>query len=146
MMPKEPVDAMLYRAALYLYPPAFREEYSQEMLLDFQDARRDALAAGPRRLRWMFWAEIAVDLCRSLLMQWLRTGLPLIGATAITCSLAVVLALLFFWQAPFIVQVAGADIDVLLSGLLSTIVLLIVAGTAILTTWFTRTTRRRREF
>jgi hypothetical protein len=116
------------------------------MLLDFEDARRDVWTAGPRRLRWMFWIAIVVDLCQSLLAQWLRTGLPLIGVTAATCSISVVLALVCFWQAPYIVQVGGASVDVLLSALLSTLVLLIVAGTIILTTWFTRTTRRRREF
>lgn len=137
-----PFDALLYRAALYLYPPAFREEYAQEMLLDFHEARRDARVSGRR---WAFWIQIAVDLCRSVLRQWLRTGLPLIGATAITCSLFIVIGLVRFWRAPFAFPPTNASVDRLMLVFLSTLVLLVIATRMIFTAWFTRTTRQRRQ-
>jgi len=139
--------ARLYRAAVYLYPPAFREEYGDEMLLDFEDARREA-ALGSGRVRRAFWWAIGFDLCRSIAWQWLRTGMPLIGVTAMLCSACIILALICFWRwaAPMTMQVGTADIDVLLSALLSACVLLLIAGALVFSTWFTRTTRRRREF
>ena len=142
MIPIGPFDALLYRAALYLYPPAFREEHSQEMLLDFREARREAQASGRR---WAFWTQMAVDLFRSVPGQWLRTGLPLIGATAMTCSLFIVLGLVCFWRAPFTLSAVHSDLDVLRLVLLTTLVLLVVATRIIFTAWFTRTTRRRRQ-
>jgi hypothetical protein len=142
MIPIGPVDILLYRAALYLYPPAFREEYAPEMLLDFREARLDARACGRRAT---FWVQIVVDLCRSVVRQWLRTGLPLIGATAVTCSLFVVLGLVRFWRAPFAFPPSSARVDVLMLVFLSTLVLLVIATRIIFTTWFTRTTRQRRQ-
>jgi hypothetical protein len=146
MMPSRPLDTILYRIALYLYPPAFREEYSEEMLLDFEAARRDAFDSEERGARRMLWMHMAVDLMRSIVVQWVRTGLPLITATAMTCSFSIVLALVCFWRAPATFPMSNGETDILQIVLLSTVVLLIVAGTIIFTTWFTRTTRRRREF
>jgi hypothetical protein len=141
------IATSLYRVALFLYPPAFREEFGDEMLLDFADARQEAVSASSR-VRRSFWWAIAFDLCRSIVWQWLRTGMPLIGLTAMLCSSCIVLALICFWRwaAPMVVQVGSADVDVLLSVLLTGCILLLVSGTLVFSTWFTRTTRRRREF
>ncbi len=38
----------LYRAALVVYPPAFRREYGTPMVQVFRDACREALRALPR--------------------------------------------------------------------------------------------------
>ena len=63
----------LYRAALYLYPAAFRREFSSEMTRDFQEATREA---GPGRARLMVWAGIgAAVLGFNLLGDALRDAL-----------------------------------------------------------------------
>src|SRR6185295_11324783 len=76
-----PIEARLYRAALRLCPDAFRRDHGDEMMCDFDDARSEAAASGARAV-WAFRLLVAADLGRTLVVQWLRTGLPVIGCTA----------------------------------------------------------------
>lgn len=74
--------AKLYFAALVLCPPAFRREFSMEMALDLEEAIEDAKLVGRRRELLALCAIVGTDLVKTLLLQWLRTGVP---------------ALFFFW-------------------------------------------------
>ena len=77
--------ARLYRAALRLCPPEFRREHGEEMALDFDEARGEASASGSAV--WTLGAAMGVDLGRTIVVQWWRTGLPIIGIVAGCCSL-----------------------------------------------------------
>ena len=72
------LDSRLYRAALFLYPPAFRREFSSEMILDFNEARDETQQAGDGRGLWAFRADISADLVSTVVLQWMRTGWPVI--------------------------------------------------------------------
>ena len=70
------IGTHVYQALLLLYPSAFRLEFGGEMASDFDEATEDAW----RHRRWIgvwaFWALVGADLARTVVAQWLRTGLP----------------------------------------------------------------------
>jgi hypothetical protein len=144
MRPAASLDARLYRAALYLYPPAFRREFSPDMIRDFDEARREAQLAG--RGLWAFRAQMSADLGRSVVLQWLRTGLPAIVAMAVTGPLIVASALASVWRpVSFVLPQGTADADLIALELLVAVVILVIAATIIFTLWFTRPILRRRR-
>ena len=79
-------DARLYRAALQLCPGEFRREHGDEMACDFDEARGEVASAGARAV-WTLRLLMGVDLARTIVVQWLRTGLPAIGCVALVCPL-----------------------------------------------------------
>jgi hypothetical protein len=79
------LEARLYGAALRLCPPEFRREHGDEMASDFAEARAEVSASGAGA--WAFRAAMGVDLGRTIVVQWWRTGLPIIGVVAVSCSL-----------------------------------------------------------
>lgn len=79
------IEARLYRAALCLCPPEFRREHGDEMAADFDESRREVSAGGSGS--WTLRAVMGVDLGRTIVVQWWRTGLPAIGIVAGCCSL-----------------------------------------------------------
>ena len=81
-----PLEARLYRAALRLCPPEFRREHGDEMAADFEEARGEVSASGGLA-SWTLRVVMAVDLGRTIVVQWWRTGLPVIGLVAGSCSL-----------------------------------------------------------
>ena len=78
-------EGRLYRAALTLLPAAFRHEHGAEMARDFDEARQEANSTSAF---WLLRAGISIDLVRTLAVQWVRTGLPLIAIASILLSLA----------------------------------------------------------
>lgn len=66
----------VYRAALLLFPPAFRAAFGDCMQADFSDGLLDAKrATRPGHLtRWL--ARVAWDLAVAIARQWLRTSVP----------------------------------------------------------------------
>jgi hypothetical protein len=72
------VASSIYQALLHLYPPAFRAEFGDEMTLDFEDGTQDAWRARGWPGILSLWAVIGVDMARTALLQWLRTGLPML--------------------------------------------------------------------
>src|SRR5437016_13923161 len=98
MRPNGSFDTMLYRAALYLYPPAFRREFSPEMVRDFDEARHETGRAGEGRGLWAFRAEMGVDLTCTVVLQWVRTGLPLIVLVSAIAPLIAASALATLWH------------------------------------------------
>lgn len=84
--PRTPLDARLYRMGLRLCPGEFRRDHADEMACDFEDARSEAAGSGTKAV-WMFRLLVGADLARTLVVQWLRTGLPLIGCVAAVVTL-----------------------------------------------------------
>ena len=84
--PRTPLDARLYRLGLRLCPGEFRRDHGDEMACDFEDARSEAAASGTRAV-WAFRLLVGTDLARTLAVQWLRTGLPVIGGAALLFTL-----------------------------------------------------------
>jgi hypothetical protein len=142
------LDRRIYEAALYLYPPAFRREFSAEMLQDFDDAQAETWCRRGRRA--LFLVHLALDLARSAVWQWLRSGLPAVvvlsaGATLISVSIA---GMSRAWP-PGTMALPSSHADRELLGLLilATVALLVIAMTIVLTIWATpirRLQRRRR--
>lgn len=81
-----PLDTRLYRAALRLCPGEFRRDHSDEMACDFDEARREVGAAGARAM-WRLRLLMGLDLARTIVVQWFRTGRPAIGCAALVVSL-----------------------------------------------------------
>jgi hypothetical protein len=80
------IDGRLYRAALLLCPGGFRRDYGEEMARDFDEARGEAVVEG-RRAVWTLRLLLGLDLARTLVVQWLRTGFPAIACAAMFLSL-----------------------------------------------------------
>jgi hypothetical protein len=140
------LDARLYRAALYLYPPAFRRDFGAEMVRVFDEARQETLLSGPGGGLWRFRARMSADLASAIVRQWLKTGWPVVGALSLLYSLTAASALASLWRRlPFVLPRGTADADILMLELLAAIVLLLVATTIILTLWFTRPLLYRRR-
>ncbi len=78
MVARSSVADVIYRAILRLYPARFQEDFASDMALDFADASDEAWI----ERRWTgligVWAGSAVDVARSLTLQWMRTHVPLI--------------------------------------------------------------------
>lgn len=142
------LDSRLYRAALYLYPPSFRREFSAEMVRDFDEARHDPELAGRARRLWKFRAHMIADLACAVVLQWLRTGWPIIAVAAVACPVAAVSALANVWPRQLFAIPMGIgthDADVLALEVLVTIVILLVASTIMVTLVLMRSLLRRRR-
>ena len=141
-------DARLYEAALLLYPPAFRDEFSAEMVADFEAGKRDALLLRKWTGLPSFWIQIATDLATTVVVQWLRTGWPFAAAIAAIAPLLALVAMTrlwrWSWMPPRLLSGTAND-DLLTLELLSAVVVLIIAGTIMLTHWFSRTLLYRNQ-
>lgn len=137
-------ESTLYRAALYLYPPAFRREFAAEMMLDFDEARQDARGFGEAGRLWAFRVEIYGDLARSVVLQWVHTRLPVIAVIAIAAPLVVLSGLVQFLPATSVTpSFEGADGDLIGLELLVAGVLFIIATTIVFVSWHMRRFMRR---
>ena len=146
MEPTAPLDTRCYQAALYLCPPAFRREFSQEIVRVFHEARYDTQLANPRGGLCAFWARMIKDLAVTIVRQWLRTAWPLIVVISTVCPLMAASAIATFWRRmPAVVPRATPDADVILLVLLAAVVILVIAATIIFTLWFTRPLLYRRR-
>jgi predicted lysophospholipase L1 biosynthesis ABC-type transport system permease subunit len=135
--------SQLYRAALFLYPPAFRREFSREMARDFEEATDETGRAGRRHLLSL-WGRIGADLARTVVIQWLRTGLPiLLLCSTLGAVVAASVAANVLPRQPFTVPATAHDRDVMTLILLTIVVLLVVVATILFTFWFSRPMFRR---
>lgn len=140
------VDARLYRIALHLCPPGFRREFSEEMTRDFEEARRDAAASGAPRALLAFRAQMALDLARTVVGQWGRSGWPAIVAAAVIGPLAATSALASLWP-PVVIEgpANNPDVDMITLELLVAVVFLVIAATIVFTLVFAQSKRPRRR-
>jgi hypothetical protein len=139
------LDARLYRAALRLCPGEFRRDHGDEMACDFEDARGEAAGGGARAL-WTLRAVLGVDLGRTIVVQWLRTGLPAIGCLAAGVSLGLVasLASMARWLAERTAtdRETSEGVGIVL---LSAIVVMVIVTTIVFNLWVHRSRLVRRR-
>jgi hypothetical protein len=98
MRPTASLDTRLYRAALHPYPPVFRRDFSGKIVRVFDEARQEMILTRPEDGLWTFRARMIVDLARTIVGQWLRTGWPCIA----------VLSILLGWVGLFLIGLIGA--------------------------------------
>ena len=137
------LDAASYRAGLHLCPPAFRREYGEQMLQDFDDACREAAAAGGMgRLR----LQMGLDLMRTLGVQWYRSGWPVIVLLSVLPMFAAATGLArLFGRASIAIPDDVPDAEAIGLVLIATVTVFLVATTIVLTLWATRPRRRIRR-
>ncbi len=137
---------LVYRGALFLYPPAFRRDFGPDMVRDFTDASHEAWTAAGRTGLALLWHQVALDLLLTASRQWLRTGLPLLAVLSILPAIGAASAiarLLAHTATPLHVQPEHQETFTLM--LLIASVLLIIAATIVFTLWFTRPLLYRRR-
>lgn len=138
-------DALLYRAALRLCPGEFFRDHSEEMACDFDEARGEAASTGARAV-WTLRLLMAVDLARTIVVQWLRTGLPAIGCVALTCSLALTAGLASVARRITVHIPADAiDADTVGVVLLAAIAVMVIVMTIVFNLWVHRPRRAGRR-
>jgi len=137
------VGARVYYAALFLCPPAFRREFSAEMVRDVDDAAAEM--RGDRAVAALIlWTGIATDLAGTVLVQWLRTGWPLLVACSIAGATAATrLAANMLLHEPLPAPTTAHDRDLMTLMLLTATVLLLIVATILFTFWISRPMFRR---
>ena len=87
------VATHLYRALVYLYPPAFRRQFASEMASDFRDATYEAWHDGGWLMATRVWIHIGRDLLRTAAAQWFRNGTSMVfvlmAAVAAVCAFTI---------------------------------------------------------
>ena len=139
------IGARIYYAALFLCPPAFRREFSAEMARDVDDAAEDMRSAGGAA-SLMLWIGITIDLASTVVVQWLRSGWPVLAACSIAGAIAatrVAASMLLHDALP--VPATAHDRDMMTLMLLTGTVLAVIVATIVFTFWFVRPTQRRRR-
>lgn len=115
------------------------------MLLDFVEAHREAAANGDAAL-WVLRFAMAVDLVRTVAIQWLRTGFPLIGLASVLITLALAEGIATVARyATIYVPADAAQEEVLGVLFLAVVSVLLIAMTIVLTQWVNRPRRRGRR-
>jgi hypothetical protein len=142
--PLQAFDTVLYRSALWLCPSSFRGAYADEMVCDFAQAREEASAAGGGL--WQLRLVMAVDVLRTVLVQWTRTGLPAIALISVTIALALAEgAATLARQATFGIPADAVDDEILAVVLVATTTVMLIAMTILLTLWVARSLRRSKR-
>jgi len=140
------LGAKAYKAALQLYPPAFRRDFGHEMLHDFHDASRDARDESGLRGLASFWLVIATDLLRTIPLEWCRTRFPLLVFAAAAPGATFLGLLARVNQRAFlVVPERAADREVLTLLVLVTVLLFLILATMMFTLWFARPRLSRRR-
>jgi hypothetical protein len=139
------IEARLYRAAVGLCPGEFRRDHGNEMICDFDDARREAAASGAKAV-WAFLLLVFADLGWTLVVQWLRTGLPVIGCTAaivplLLANAVAAIARRFTIHVPKDPAIEEAAALVLLGA----VAVLVIVATIVFNGWMHRPRRLRRR-
>ena len=136
------LDTFLYRAALSLCPSSFRGAYAEEMLRDFVEAREEA-STGRGAGLWQLRLMMALDVLRTVLVQWSRTGLPVIALISLTLALVLAEgAATLARQATFGIPADTVEDEILGVVLLATTSVMLIAMTILLTLWVARSIRR----
>jgi hypothetical protein len=144
--PTASLDTRCYQAALYLYPPAFRREFSQEIVRVFNEVRHETQVASPAGGLWAFRARMGADLATTIVRQWLRSGWPYIVLMSMLYPLTAASALARLWRrAPVAFLRVNSHPDVVVLMLLTATVLIVICTTIVLTLWFTRPLLYRRK-
>ena len=139
------LDGRLYRAALSLYPAVFRHDHADEMARDFDEARHEAAADGGRAL-WLLRCLMAIDLVRTLAVQWVRTGLPVIALASVVAPLAIAEGLATVARRATVQIPNGLeDEEAVIVIFLAVIAVVLIEMTILLSLWVGRLTQPRRR-
>jgi hypothetical protein len=138
--------AQAYRTALWLYPPGFRGEFGDELAGDFDEALSDVRRSGGWRDVLRLLASVGSDLIRTIVVQWVRTGAPIlaliaVGVAAVMTSAAATIASAPQWTH----AVRPQDQELVTVMLLIGAVLLLIVVTILFTLYFLRPKRLRRR-
>lgn len=137
-------DGRLYRAALALFPGAFRRDHGAEMARDFDEARDETADSGSAL--WLLRCWMAIDLVRTLAVQWVRTGLPIVAVASIFLSLLIAEALATVVQSVRVRIPDGVEHDDIVVVLFMVeICVVIIAMTIFISLWVGRLMRPRRR-
>lgn len=139
MQPWIAIGLALYKALLGLYPPAFRREFSSDMVQDFEEASYETWASEGWQGLLSFAFFTGIDVARGVLMQWLRSGMAIvIGlAFAIAAACATVIGMLDL-RVRYIIQPSSPERDGVLVLIVVTTVVVIIAATVIFSLIFLR--------
>lgn len=131
------IAARIYRLLVWLYPPAFRRQFAFEMACDFDEATSDAWREG----RWLavvpLWMRLGHDLTWTVVIQWLRHGLPVVAVVpALATTMAVLAGASAIWRSlqPRALLTGDAGLRLLL--FFATMVVLIAAAVITFTVAF----------
>jgi hypothetical protein len=80
------VATHIYRALVYLYPPAFRRRFASEMTSDFRDATCEAWHDGGWLAVTRLWIHIGRDLLRTAGAQWFRKETSMVFVLSATAA------------------------------------------------------------
>ena len=133
------VGAKAYAAALWLYPPAFRREFSSDMAQDFNEATEETWIAGSWSGLLTLWLHISMDVLRTVIVQWGRTGLPVLCLCSMIGAIVTVsVAARMLPTAPLDSPAVAADRDMMALICLVGTVLVVITATIVFTFWFSR--------
>ena len=133
----------IYRAGLFLYPPAFRREFGAEMGRDFEEATGDCWTSEGWRGVLSLWRHTSTDFAISAAAQWLRSGLPVIALVSAIFAMLTVTAAAQLGRVSVPVPLSDADRDVVAFALIAMVVLMIIAAVLVFNLWFSRSLVRR---
>jgi hypothetical protein len=139
------IGPRVYYAAMFLCPPAFRREFSTEMARDVDEQAEDARRSGGAGARLALWTRLGTDLATTVVVQWLRSGAPVLVLGSVAGAIAATrVAASMLPREPLPVPASAHDRDLMTLMLLTGAVLLIIVATIVFTFWFSRPVTRRR--
>jgi hypothetical protein len=138
-------DIFLYRVALWLCPSTFRRVYADEMVRDFAEAHDEASSSRTGAV-WRLRLVMAVDIVRTIVVQWSRTGVPVIAVISLTLALTLAeAAARVARHARFKIPTNTMDAEIIGVLILTTTSVFVIAMTIVLTPWVARPAYRRRR-
>jgi hypothetical protein len=140
------IATSVYRLLVLLYPAAFRRQFAIEMTCDFDDATCDAWREG----RWLavvpLWMRVCHDLTWTVMVQWVRHGLPVVPVlSAFGTAMFVFAAASAIWRPLQPMVLVPKDNGLTLLVFLATLVILIAAAVITFTVCFWLLVVRRNE-
>jgi hypothetical protein len=139
MQPLVSIGVAVYKVLLGLYPRAFRREFASDMIQDFEEASEEARTNDGWRVLLSFWLFTGADVARSVPVQWLRSGTPIVIVLAlvIATSCAAVVGMIDT-RVPYIMRSSSPERDELLLLILATTIVVVIAATIIFALMFLR--------
>jgi hypothetical protein len=135
-----------YRTALWLYPPGFRGEFGDELARDFGEALTEAQRSGGWRDILQLLASVGSDLMKTIVVQWARTGAPILALIAVGVAAVMTSAAATIGSEPrWAHAVRPEDQELMTVMLLIGAVLLVIVVTIFFTLYFLRPKRLRRR-
>lgn len=135
-----------YRIALHLYPARFRAEFGAELEQDFEDAAGEAWQSSRRRDPLLFVARIGRDLAKTVVVQWARTGFPVLVCISMSVAAIAATAAVKITTAPaWTPAVRPEDEEFVTLMLLIGTVLFLIVATIVFTLSFLRPKRSRKR-